>query len=365
MDYSGENGIFRFSEGCCEVLPHNELTSNAAAQLGAKLAGSFRRISAGCDSFSHMHLLYAICSGISSAGKDVYVYENTDLPSFRFSYPLLSSDCGVFISGNGSVKLKLYGAERLALSGEETARILTGKPAETSEKCGRIISVSSFRDIYICNLTDALGNSSLPIPAAVSCGSRSVRTLWEAFFTGSDDELVFQVSADGQKVNAYSSELGFISNEKLQLACAAADSSKETVVLPDSFHIDAELTGLPVKRVPDFGKTLKKPPRFLVDPLYMCIKLASNRKIMLDTIKNLPELASVRREITADFSGLLPFYRIIAGNGHRIILSRSGRNRLALAVQAHSAETALEICGEWCDKLRRESAGCHIDKMKF
>lgn len=364
MDYSGENEMFRFSEGCCESLPKREISSHDAARLGSQLAVHFRRISAGCDSFSHMNLLYAVCSGISSAGKDVYVYENTDLPSFRFSYPLLSSDCGIFISGCGCVKLTIYDAERLPLSGEETARILSGKPSDAAEKCGRIISVSSFRDIYICNLTDTLGGCELPIPAAVSCGSRSVRTLWESFFTGSDDRLVFQVSADGQKVNAYSPELGFISGEKLQLAYAA-NSDEKSVVLPDSFHIDAELAGIQVKRVPGFGCTQEKPPRFLVDPLYMCIQLASDRRKMLDTIRELPELASVRREITVDFSGLLPFYRIIAGNGHRIILSRSGRNRLALAVQAHSAETALEICGEWCDRIRRESAGRSVDEMKF
>ena len=180
MGYSGENNCFRFSDGYCESLSGRVISASDAANFGGIIASNFRRFSVGCDSFSHVHHLHALCSGIAEAGKEVYIWENTDLPSFRFGYPVLSSDCGIFLSGSGCLKISIFNAEKMPLSGEIIAGIMNSHTPRSSCKCGKIIPVSSFRDIYICNLKERLPEHKLN--AAVSCGTRSIRTLWEEYY---------------------------------------------------------------------------------------------------------------------------------------------------------------------------------------
>ena len=66
---------------------------------------------------------------------------------------------------------------------------------------------------------------------------------------------------------------------------------------------------------------------------------------------SLPELATVRREITVTINDNMPLNKIIAEHGGRIIIRKSGRSRLSLISQACSAEIAAEICSDWTDKL--------------
>lgn len=80
MSYLGENKYFSFRDGCCEVLPKVNISSTEAAELGRTIAGFFTRFSVGCSGFKRLLILYALCSGISECGKDVYVCENTDMP---------------------------------------------------------------------------------------------------------------------------------------------------------------------------------------------------------------------------------------------------------------------------------------------
>lgn len=360
MSYCGENKYFSFREGCCESLPDTALTSSAASEFGRILSRFFGRFSVGCDGFGHNHILYAICCGISECGKDAYVCENTDLPSFRFGFPLLSSDCGIYVGGTGgSVKISLFGAGRFPLSTNVMSRIMKSEPAEPAPRPGKLISAGSFREIYLNNIADSLENTASAIPAGVSCGSRSVRSLWQEFFTGEDDELVFQVSDDGRRVNAYSTDAGFISYEKLLLTFAyALGRTGQTVYLPESFHYGAELiagnNSLNIKRfdpensIP--GEAEKQ--RFLYDPLYMCTHLAADRQTFIRNVIALPALASAKREIVIADPEDMPENRRISEKDGRILISRSGRNRVTLTVQSHSSETAAELCGRWTDRLR-------------
>lgn len=354
MEYIGDNSSFRFMNGVCESVPGADISAAAAAEIGRLLAARFGRFCAACDCFSHIPHLYALCSGIADSGKDVYVCENTDLPSLRFSYPLLSADCAVFISGNGCLRLHVFGKNRLPVSGELLAEIFSSKYSRNSSGCGRIDSVTSFRPIYINNIVSSLPDCTIPFSAGISCGKRSVRDIWLSFFSGSDDELLFQVSDEGQNVNAYSAKYGMISDDKLRLAYAVLFSPDNKVILPESFHFAAEKTGLSVTRIecPDHI-TDSFSLRLLTDPLYVCTNLAADKNAFFRTVEKLPELAAVKREIVIDFGNYAPFRRIINTPHGRLILTRSGINRLSLAVQACSMEAAAEMCSSWSDKLNR------------
>lgn len=361
MSYIGENELFSFRDGYCESKPGAVVTSNSITDLGRILAGRFGRFSAACDSFSHVHLLYALCCGLSECGRDVYVSENTDLSSFRFSFPILSSDCGIYISGSGStVKISFYTSDRFPFTDELLAGILEGAPAPIAEKSGKMTSAASFRDIYKNNVSDSSEMERFPVFAGISCGNRSVRSLWLEFFTGEDEKLVFQISDDGQRVNAYSVEAGFISYEKLLLAFAVKSSENgEVIYLPESFHYAADLIDnakkLKIKRFAAFGDIPDSSPmkRAFCDPLYMTVILAEDKQSFIELIKGLPHLAAAKRDVTVSDVENIPLNRSISDCGGRVVITRSGRNRISLLAQSYSSETAAELCSSWTDKLRK------------
>lgn len=361
MGYCGENNLFSFRDGYCETLPEIALTSAAASEFGRILSRFFVRFSVGCDSFGYNHILYAICCGISEGGKEAYVCENTDLPSFLFGFPLISSDCGIYISKTGgAVKISVFNGKRFPVSDKLLTQILNSEPPEPAKKSGKLISTGSFREIYVNNIADSLENTASAISAGVTCGNRSTRSLWGEFFTGSDDNLVFQISDDGRKVNAYSSEHGFISYDKLVLAFThLPENSGKTIFLPEDFHYGADFVTEngnikiirfnPEEDIPD--KAAEQ--RFLWDPLYLCTHLASDRNTFLKIMKEIPSIISVSREVTASFPEKIYEKRCISEKETRIIISRSGKNRAFLTVQSFKAETASEICGRWADKIRK------------
>jgi len=359
MSYSGENQYFSFRDGFCESLPNVTLTSAVMSEFGRTLSGFFSRFCAGCCGFSHTPLLYALCSGISECGHDVFVCENTDLPSFRFGIPLLSADCGVFISGNGTVKISFFTNNKFPFSDSLLTRIMNGKPSEISEKYGKITVSTSFCNIYVNNIRDTAKGTDFPIKAGISCGNRAVRSIWLEFFSGEDEKLIFQISDDGMRVNAYSEKYGFISFEKLTLAYSfmLAQSGK-TVFLPQNFHYGADISGENGKfSAVRFSPELKIPDeavnqRFLNDPLFMCVQLTKNTDRFYSVLSQLPSISSAKRELAVNSIDIMPLGKTINEDNGRIIISRSGKNRISLLAQSLSAETASEICSSWTEKLR-------------
>lgn len=358
MSYLGENKYFSFRDGCCEVLPKASISSRETAELGRTVARFFRRFSVGCCSFERLPILYALCSGISECGKDVYVCENTDMPSFRFGFPLLSSDCGIFISDSTGLKFSFFDKSGSTLPESLLFKIMNSSPSQPSERSGKINSATSFKSIYINNISDSLGKDFNTVPAGISCGNKNIRSLWLEFFSGIDDTLVFQISDDGQRVNAYSAELGFISYEKLTLAyCLKLIGSGKTVWLPESFHYAADYLESGIKRfstgtgIPEEAENT----RFLHDTLYMCVHLASDRKEMTENIKRLPKLASAKREIAVSNTDNLPLNRTFSDEKGRVIITAGGKNRISLLVQTLSSETAAELCAVWTEKLHRHN----------
>ncbi|MDO4864144.1 MAG: hypothetical protein Q4A05_08245 [Ruminococcus sp.] len=360
MAYIGENSHFSFRSGLCEALPRASVSSAEVAALGHTLTRFFGRFCVGSEDFGRLSTLYALCSGISECGGEVCICESTDMPSFRFGCPLLSADCGVFVSGGSSLKIAFFDKRGFELPQTLLAEIMRAEPPVPAERSGRISSMTSFGSIYVNNLRDSFGGLREPIPAGISCGNRAVRTLWRQFFTGEDDELVLQISDNGQRVNAYSAKYGFISADKLTLAyCVKAASEGESVLLPDDFHYAAELSG----RFPD-GAILRFPAengvpdeggqsRFLRDPLYMCIDLLRDREAFFTLMSELPQISGARREIVfTDAESYSKPKRLQTSKG-RVIITRSGRNMLSVLAQTLSAETSAELCAEWCEKLRK------------
>ncbi len=354
MSYIGENKYFSFRDNYCEArLP---VSSTEASEFGRTIAPFFTRFSVGTSGFEHLSVLYALCCGISECGKDVYVCENTDIPSFRFSFPLLSADCGMFISGDYEIKILFFDKSGFALPEIKLKEIMNSSPCEPSERSGKINSLTSFRDIYINNIADSMGNPHQKICAGVSCGNKAIRSVWLEFFTGDSNELVFQISEDGQRVNAYSTIAGFISYEKIILAyCLDIAENGGTIWLPENFHYMADcITPDKIKRfsaetgIPENAENT----RFLRDSLYMCAHIAGN---LVEIAQKLPHIASAKREITLDNTDKIPVNQTITDKKGRVIITKSGRNRISLLAQTLSAETASELCAIWTEKFRQHN----------
>lgn len=356
MSYIGENNYFSFRDGYCETLPDVKIGTTEAVSLGRIISNIYGRCSLGCDGFSHNRFLHSMSSGIAESGKDVCLCENTDLQSFKFSLHKTSAECGIYVSGKDTLKIYFFDKNGFLLNDSALERIMLGSPALGAVKKGRIDAVTSFRDIYIKSIKESCTDKPLPFSAGVSCGNESVRKLWEEFFRREDDSLIFQVSDNGQRVNAYSSTEGFISCEKLILAYSSLLSESGQVVwLPDDLHFAADMSGLNIRRFSSEGKIpdAAVSQRFLSDPLFMCVMLSADKEKLFSAVRSLPELAAVRRDITVTFNDEMPVNKIIAEHGGRIIIKKSGRSRLSLLSQACSAETASEICSDWTDKLTR------------
>ena len=356
MSYIGEDDHFSYRDGKCELHNKNISPSAAAAFLGRKLALKYRRFCAGCCNYDKVHLLYAVCSGIAESGKDVYVCENTDLPSLLFSRPIMSVDCAVYLHGDsGSLIISLFDRNSLPFSDKALGELLECSDRECSVKYGKMLPVTSFSSILAHNITDSLDIKGL-IPAGVSCGNSVLRSLWLKFFSGSSDELAFQVSDDGQRVNAYSLKYGFISHEKLRMCCILKLLKEKTpVYLPDDFNYSADILGS--SEIIRFSRDAVPPEagsrRFLSDPLYMCVSLAKDMKNFFSLIEELPAFASSKREISISNMDRMPIGKTFSDQSGKIFITRSGRNRITLAVQSYSAEAAAELCCLWTEKFRR------------
>lgn len=360
MSYIGENEHFSFRDSSCEILPNAAVSSAEAAELGRTLSRFFSRFSVGCMGFERLPVMYALCSGISECGRDVYACENTDMPSFRFGLTLLSAECGIFISESGGLKFTFFNKSGFGLPDKILEEIMKASPAPASEHTGRINSVTSFRSIYINNVADSLGRERSLTPAGISCGNAAVRSLWLEFFSGDDNELVFQISDDGQRVNAYSTELGFISFEKLTLAyCLTLIKDGKNVWLPEDFHYAADnIDNAAEKHIMRFNRAdlitdEGGESRFLRDPLYMCTHLAKSKESLLTAVRNIPSIASAKREITVADIKRLTESRTVSDEKGRVVISRSGKSRVTLVAQSLSAETASELCAFWTERIRK------------
>ncbi|MBQ8123358.1 MAG: NUDIX domain-containing protein [Ruminococcus sp.] len=124
--------------------------------------------------------------------------------------------------------------------------------------------------------------------------------------------------------------------------------------VPEDLHFAADSVKGDIRRFsPEQIPPAAAAQRFLTDPIFMCVELASNKERLLRTVSELPGMATVSREVAlqpgASLSGKT---RFSAENG-RVIAAPSGTGRIRVVAQSHSMEAASELCADWCQRLRR------------
>lgn len=354
MNYYGEKDIFSFRSNFCESL--KDISTESAAGLGRVCGGLYGRIYTAFSDSKSRPVVFSFCAGAAEAGSEVFLSENTDCHSFRFGIGHTSAECGFYFTEN---KISFYNRQGFPMTGKEITENYEKYSQSSAGIKGRIIMLSPLREIYLNSIADTLRDCSFPFNAFISCGCSSVRNIWHHFFNGENEKFILQVSDDGMHVNAYSSDYGFISYERLILAYCAVNAEKnKTVVLPDEFHFTAEDYAekyhFKVIRASFDEELTEKMPiqRFLCDPLYMCTGLFRNYEKFNEIIGGMPAFGSARREICTEICNQLKKNHIICDKKGRIILSRSGKNTLSLTAQAYDSETASELCSVWEKKMR-------------
>ncbi len=362
MRYLGENNYFSFRGNICEPLSGEKFSAAEAANAGKDTASLFRRIAVSFSDELHRHIFLAFCCGAAESGAEVFMCENTDISAFKYGIPMIGADCGIYISGSSAVHLTFFGKDGFPLCPAILRQIMSAAITEDSEPCGKMVSVTALDRIYCGFISDSAVESALPLSAGISCGNRHTRKLWGEFFSDSDDSLIFQISDDQRRVNAYITETGFVSYDRLIMAyCIMLWKNGEAVYLPEDFHYIADQTaadrnyklvrfsaenGFPAEAVSQ---------RFLNDPLFMCVKLASDRNMLMKLLEEVPAFTSARRTVSSDFCPDDSSERVFNEKNGIVRISRSGKGLLSLNVQSCDSETAAELCSSWCDKLRRLS----------
>lgn len=355
MSYIGENELLNFYSGECVAVSDKALGTVETAYLGRLLASRYDILCIGSEEFRHNSLLYVLAGALAECGTEVYICENTDPASFRFSISLLGAEAGVFIAD--SRRMYIYSNYGSILCDKELSEVKNAVPAEKSVKTGSIHHYTSFRSIYTANIRKNTDTGDKKLPCAISCGNAGIRSLWGEFFDNEDREMSLQISDSGLIVNAYSAMHGFIPYEKLILAYMTVFKEVgQAVYLPESFHYAADmLDDIRVIRYKssDIPPVPAQKQRFPRDALFMCTRLMSDRAKFSTVINSLPDMASVKRDVTVDSHRPINIYRSISAPNGRIFVTQSGRSRLRIAAQAANMETASELCAEWFEKIRR------------
>ncbi len=362
MCYLGENEKFSFYEGCCEQLPEITVGSEYLCSFGTAIGSYFKRICIACENNSLNSHLYALCSGISESGCDVLICNKVTLPAFRYGIGVLSCECGIYLSGEKSIKISFYGKNGFPLTSEVLSRIINPNVTQLSPDYGTITDINSLGQLYRYNIRDSICTENA-LSASVSCGNKHVRSLWLDFFSGEDDNLILQVSDNGQRVNIYSTDTGFISYDKLILAYTVMTAKKDgEIYLPENFHYIAdsvaECKGFKITRftADSDAEISADKVRFLKDPLYMCTQLLRDKTSFFQILSELPSFYRAERTVTLSHSDCNIPRKVISDTDGIISLARKGKHSLSLTVQSENMETAAELCVVWEKKLKKLDA---------
>lgn len=361
MRYLGENELFSYRGNICEPVSGAGFLAADAVRAGRSAASLFKRAAVGFSDEIHRHIFMAFSSGASESGAEVLMCGNTNISSFRYGIPVINADCGIYISGSSVPHFTFFGRDGFPLSRDLMKKIME-LPLPDSTACGELVSVSALENIYSSFIRNAADTDSLPINAGISCGNRMIRSLWRSFFSDSDDSLIFQISDDCSRVNAYITEAGFVSYDRLIMAYSIMLwKNGETVYLPEDFHYIADNTASDkgyslVRFSPEEGYPAEAVrQRFLGDPLYMCVRLAESREQFFSLLKEVPEFTSARRNVSSGLSCDGGTDRVFSEPDGLVRISQSGKGLLSLTVQSCDSETAAELCSVWSEKLRRMS----------
>lgn len=359
MCYIGENEKFAFYEGFCEQLPESDVTTSDLCEFGRAVGTLYDRICISADRPESNTKMYALCSGLSESGCDVILCSDAPLPVLRYSVEILSCGMGLFLCGDKLLKMYFFSENGFPPEKDSLSRIINENFTQQSRKYGNINQINSLGTVYLYNVRRHCDNTA-KIPASISCGSKAVRSLWLEFFSGEDDETVIQISRCGQRVNIYSTEYGFISHDRLILACALMTADSDAAIyLPSDYHYIAESTveksGLHTVRFnPDSSCTIPSDKtRYITDPLFMCTRLLSDKRKFYDILGSIPSLCSAQRTLVMHGSCVGTKPVTIYDTAGKITVKPAGRGIVSLSVQAQDMESAAELCVLWEKKLKK------------
>lgn len=360
MSYYGENSRFVLSDSFCEPLSGKNFSAEDSVAFGKALSHEFKKIAVSFDSQTSVFQTLAMCAGISESGCTAFICPDTNMSALKYCLNLIDADCGVFISEHSSPKFKLIRKNGFSFSKNSMENLICEKNSCINVSPGEIITVSSMNQLYIQNLKSIFSLEKLPVNAGISCGNSQIRLLWKNFFAGNEESFVFHVSDDGQSVNGFDIKNGFISYERLILAYCLifADKSNE-IYLPDWFHFSAEKIadsyGIYIKRFNAYSEIIPEnaaKQRFLIDPLFMCLKLSQNMDKLSHVLSEIPKFVVIKRDIPLPEKESSLIGSSFSEKNSRISIQRNGKNTLALVIQSHDAETAAEIAEDWNMKLK-------------
>ncbi|MDE5946742.1 MAG: hypothetical protein K2G63_05530 [Oscillospiraceae bacterium] len=367
MSYYGEKGGLSFRDNFCEEI--NIVEISEIAELGELLGSVFKSIAIGTDEFSRISEIHTLAGGMSRSGADVFIV-NDVMPVFKYGIRSLECECGVYIAGEKKLRILFFDEYGIEMAEKGIVKIFSEKISENlskniqsdlSEKRGTVSQVSHIREVYINSLENMI-KENFSHNAVISCGNRRLSEIWRNFFHTDKSDLIFQVSEDGGRVNCYSTDFGFVSYERLVLACSAMRwQNGKKVILPKNFHYAGE--NLAEKMKADFEYLNERNHReafeekFISDALCLCIELMNTGRSIPDIMKNLPEFYTAKREIVTDFSMRDSEKTLFSPEG-RINLSKTGKNRITLTVQSMSMETASELCGKWERLILEKNKKC-------
>lgn len=355
MGYIGNDESFAYTDNFCENFLGGAVAAEAAVNLGGKLGGMFSRICIGYSCSEDYRAVSALISGMSGQSCEIFMLGEVAPTPFRYSLTLL--DCaGVYVSSK-SKKILFYGANGFGLTETEMIAVMNFASAEPTYK-SQISHISGFDRVYL-RFIEKSGDNSDKLSASVSCGNKAVRNLWLSCFDGENDRIVFQVSDDGEKVNAYILGMGFVSYERLVLAYSVMlGRTSEEVYLPERYHYSAEETaekyGFKIRRFnPADGVPEKASEQiFLKDSLYMCRSLMQDYSDFIDILSDMPKFSSARIEIPLPENNF-PDKSVYPQRTGRVFLERSGRSTLSVLAQAMDSETAAELCSSFEAQLHK------------
>lgn len=347
MSYYGEKGKFSFRDNFCEETDISEM--GELANFGKIIGNIFRRIAVGTDILSRNPELSVLIGGIAKGGADIFVI-NEPVPVFRYGIKLSECDCGIYICGEEKLRFIFFDRYGINMSESIMLKIYNAKSAENLKKSGKISYLYNMSLLYINSIRDSVAENFIG-RAVISCGNRKIADIWRNFFSSETGDIVFQISEDGSRVNCYSTDSGFISYERLVLAYAFVLWEKgEKVILPYGFHYAGEELAESMNARYEYSNESNHndlyKQRFTFDSLFLCTALMNSIENIQDTIRKIPPFYTARREISTDFC-MRDSERTILDSDGRIKISRSGKNRISLAVQSMSMENSAELCGKW------------------
>lgn len=325
----------------------------------------------------------SVISGILSGGKNVISLGRCLETELFFASRLAKCDLCIYIKDEPLTKLELKERGGLPLSSARERLISSAlslrKTPDSKQQEGTFADGAGFREIYRQHI-DGLIPENCPYSIRISSSSPVCSQIM--FDRKGRKELVLQISPDGTKSAIYSEKSGFVTYEKLIFICCNDLFSKgRDVALPFDFTFAAEefarSKGRHVYRyflsgdgeADKIARKLAKEQNFTLDGFFLAAKVIGilcERNITLkQAVSELPEFYTAKRFVNADCHRIrsvmnhwegrsTPDGTAFSDSKSRVIVkpSVSGRG-LWLSVEAHSMETAAELCGEIEDRIKR------------